>query len=71
MRLLVGSAVLMATFAVAGCGVSQESKPQAPSKDDSIRVENVQVGERTVPCILWDAPGNGGLAMSCDWTVRS
>lgn len=62
--------VILALLLTAGCDAIDEpaADPSAPSTDRSIRVERVRVGESTVPCILWDAPGDGGLAMSCDWT---
>ncbi len=60
---------LACALLVAGCGSDSPARG-APSRDASIRVEYVQVGDRAVPCILWDAPGDGGLAMSCDWTMQ-
>jgi type IV pilus biogenesis protein CpaD/CtpE len=63
--------IAVGALLLAGCGSSEPAAADAPSADTSIRVEYVRVGDRTVPCILWDATGNGGLAMSCDWAVRS
>ncbi len=58
-------AAAAACLLMAGCG-----DRGTPTEDSSIRVEQVRVPGRAdpVPCILWDASGSGGLAMSCDWS---
>ncbi len=65
-----GIAAVAVVLSLAGCGGhGEDERPEAVSDDKSIRVEVVQVGDRRVPCILWDAAGDGGLAMSCDWAA--
>lgn len=57
--------MLAAALLLAGCG----NDPAAPDTepDGYFGVTDVDVGDRTIPCVTWKSGYAGGV--SCDWSA--